>query len=71
MAPSWISTSNVLPELQMPRKCSVNRRCPVEDTGRNSVTPSMSPSRMTCQIGMDGTSRRDGICAEASADGED
>jgi hypothetical protein len=28
------------------RKCSAMSRCPVEETGRNSVMPSMSPRRI-------------------------
>src|SRR5262245_54970921 len=50
-APLWITTlkSSVgLTSSFRPR--SANKRCPVDDTGRNSVTPSMIPKRMTVQF---------------------
>jgi hypothetical protein len=50
MEPSWISTSKVLPGELKPRKYPASRRWPVEDTGMNSVSPSSSPSRITCQV---------------------
>src|SRR5215471_9251993 len=45
MAPSWIKTANVLPKFSSanPKKWSTNSRCPVEDTGMNSVNPSTTP----------------------------
>ena len=43
IAPSWISTSKVWPEDSKPRKWATRRRCPVEETGRNSVSPSINP----------------------------
>jgi hypothetical protein len=44
MAPSWTSTANVLfASLSRPKKCCRSRRCPVEETGRNSVIPSTKP----------------------------
>ena len=50
MEPSWISTSKVLPGELKPRKYPASSRWPVEDTGMNSVSPSSSPSRITCQV---------------------
>src|SRR5579862_5158459 len=48
MAPSWIRTSNDLPKSSSskPRKWPTSSRCPVEDTGRNSVTPSTMPRKI-------------------------
>src|SRR5262249_40277322 len=45
MAPSWISTTNVLPNWSSskPKNRSSSRRCPVDDTGKNSVRPSTMP----------------------------
>src|SRR5262245_28010271 len=45
MAPNWISTAKVLPKSSSskPKKRCISRRCPVEDTGRNSVRPSTTP----------------------------
>jgi hypothetical protein len=28
-----------------PKKCSISKRCPVEETGRNSVSPSTMPRK--------------------------
>ena len=33
-----------------PRAVCVSRRCPVEDTGMNSVSPATRPSRIACRI---------------------
>src|SRR3569623_3489787 len=51
IAPSWIRTVNESQKAPSPRpkKRSASRRWPVEDTGRNSVTPSMIP-RITARI---------------------
>src|SRR3954452_13891866 len=47
MAPSWITTSKtVLPGPVNPISSAARIRWPVEETGRNSVTPSTMP-RMT------------------------
>src|SRR6266536_565497 len=45
MAPSWISTAKLLPKVSSPKpkKCWTSSRCPVEDTGTNSVSPSTMP----------------------------
>src|SRR5262249_30395010 len=45
MAPNWISTAKVLPKSSSskPKKRCTNSRCPVEETGRNSVSPSTTP----------------------------
>ena len=43
IAPSWIRTAKVLPGDLKPRKCPASRIWPVEDTGMNSVRPSMRP----------------------------
>ena len=58
MEPSWISTSKVLPGELKPRKCPASSRWPVEDTGMNSVSPSSSPSRITCQVDIQVSSKR-------------
>src|SRR5665647_1657441 len=46
MAPSWIRIANDLPKESspQPRKCSISSRWPVEETGKNSVSPSTTPS---------------------------
>src|SRR6187455_165274 len=43
-----MSTTKVLPKSSSPKpkKCCSNSRCPVDDTGRNSVKPSTTPSTM-------------------------
>jgi hypothetical protein len=56
MAPSWISTSKVLPGDLKLRKWPASSRWPVDETGRNSVSPSIRPSRITCQVDMRGSS---------------
>ena len=45
IAPSWIRTTKVLPKSSSskPKKRSSSNKCPVEDTGRNSVSPSTTP----------------------------
>src|SRR5215831_19931041 len=45
MAPNWISTAKVLPKSasSKPKKRCTSSRCPVEETGRNSVRPSTTP----------------------------
>ena len=43
IAPSWISTSNALPVDSKPRKWPASRMWPVDETGMNSVSPSMTP----------------------------
>src|ERR1700680_653581 len=47
MAPNWISTAKVLPKSSSskPKKRWTSRRCPVEDTGTNSVRPSTTPRK--------------------------
>ena len=45
MAPSWISTSKALPVEWKPRKWPASRMWPVEETGMNSVSPSITPRR--------------------------
>ena len=44
-APLWIKT--VKCSERFPSHCSASKRWPVEEMGRNSVMPSMRPSRMT------------------------
>ena len=44
IAPSWIRTSKALPVDSKPRKWPASRICPVEETGMNSVSPSIRPS---------------------------
>src|ERR1044071_4297718 len=43
-----MSTTKVLPKSSSPKpkKCCSSKRCPVDDTGRNSVKPSTTPSTM-------------------------
>src|SRR4029077_13245643 len=45
MAPNWISTAKVLPKSSSakPKKRCTSSRCPVEETGTNSVRPSTMP----------------------------
>ena len=45
MAPSWIRIAKLFqkPSSPRPKKRSANNRWPVDDTGRNSVTPSIIP----------------------------
>src|ERR1700730_13165548 len=45
MAPNWIRTAKVLPKSSSsnPKNRCTSKRCPVEDTGRNSVKPSTTP----------------------------
>src|SRR5690606_11482527 len=35
-----------------PMKCPTSRMCPVDETGMNSVSPSINPSRTTCHVDM-------------------
>ena len=52
MAPTWITAVKaVTPASSTLSPSSFSRivRCPVLDTGRNSVTPSMTPRRIACQ----------------------
>src|SRR5882757_1518794 len=50
MAPNWIRTENVsqnsLRAGSLPRNWFTSKRWPVDDTGRNSVSPSTMPSTM-------------------------
>ena len=47
IAPLWMATSKTRPGGRSSRRRSTARiRCPVEDTGRNSVKPSSAPSRI-------------------------
>src|SRR5215510_14115146 len=50
MAPNWIRTANVsqnsLRAKSLPRNRFTSKRWPVDDTGRNSVSPSTMPSTM-------------------------
>ena len=53
MAPSWITTSNMLPnssETFRVMNSLSNIRWPVDDTGSHSVTPSTMPKRMAFRI---------------------
>src|SRR5262245_6676491 len=43
-----MSTSKVLPGDSNPRKWPASNKWPVEETGRNSVRPSIRPSTITC-----------------------
>ena len=45
MAPSWIRTSKVLPVDSKPRKWPTSSRWPVDETGRNSVSPSIDAEK--------------------------
>ena len=46
IAPNWINTSKVRPVLSNPRKCPTKSKCPVDETGMNSVSPSIIPRIM-------------------------
>src|SRR5687768_814219 len=47
MAPSWMTISNVPADsLSKPSNSAASTRCPVEETGMNSVSPSTIPRRM-------------------------
>src|SRR5882757_7735684 len=52
MAPNWISTAKVLPKSSSakPKKRCTSSRCPVEDTGMNSVRPSTIPRMMALMM---------------------
>src|SRR5262249_26590863 len=53
IAPTWITAVNPVTAVSSTLRCSsfsVIVRCPVEDTGRNSVTPSTMPRTVAFQI---------------------
>ncbi len=53
IAPTWMTAVNpttALSSTGMPIRPSVIFRCPVEETGRNSVRPSTIPRTMACPI---------------------
>ena len=51
IAPSWITTLNTAQvAASYPNTSEARIRCPVEETGRNSVSPSSMPSRMAVRI---------------------
>ena len=51
IAPSWMTTLNTFQVSESKPNSSVARiRCPVEETGRNSVSPSTMPSRTAVMV---------------------
>ncbi len=50
--PSWVTAVNAAPGSSQPRKAGTIRRCPVLETGRNSVRPWTMPRTMAWKASM-------------------
>ena len=52
IVPSWVTAVNAAPGSSQPRKAGTIRRCPVLETGRNSVRPWTMPRTMAWKASM-------------------
>ena len=55
IVPSWITALKAAPGSGQPARAGITRTCPVDEIGRNSVSPCTMPSRiawnqLTCSV---------------------